>query len=64
MQASATRVPPDQVDSVWKVIETTFRLNADGTMSVVDVRRFEAPTEGGSPAFAEASGCGADFRSP
>jgi hypothetical protein len=44
-------VPPDTPDSVWQAAETTFALNADGTVSVVETRTFEEPAEQGGPSF-------------
>jgi len=51
VQTSATMVPPDTPDSVWQAAETTFALNADGTVSVVGTRSFEEPAEQGGPSF-------------
>jgi len=51
VQTSANMVPPDTPDSVWKAAETTFALNADGTVSVVGTRTFEEPVEQGGPSF-------------
>jgi hypothetical protein len=51
VQTSATMVPPDTPNSVWQAAETTFALNADGTVSVVGTRTFEEPVEQGGPSF-------------
>lgn len=49
---SASMEPPDAVDSVWVASEITFRLEPDGTVTVVDHRTFDEPVVQGGPSFA------------
>jgi WD40 repeat protein len=51
LQTSASMVPPDTPDSVWKATETAFALNPDGTLSVVRTQMFEEPVVQGGPSF-------------
>jgi dipeptidyl aminopeptidase/acylaminoacyl peptidase len=48
---TATQDPPDSSDSVWRATATTFSLNADFTVSIVDVREFAEPVGTGPPSF-------------
>ena len=48
---TATQDPPDSSDSVWRATATTFSLNADFTVSIVDVREFAEPVGSGPPSF-------------
>lgn len=48
---TATQDPPDSSDSVWRATATTFSLNADFTVSIVDVREFTEPVVPGPPSF-------------
>jgi hypothetical protein len=60
IQTSATQVPPDSPDSVWRAATTWFGLNGDGTLSIVDVETFEEPIDQDPPSFAQGDGvCGA-----
>lgn len=59
IQTSASMDPPDDPQAVWLAHETTFALNPDGTLSIVDVRTFDEPIDGDF-SFAQGDGvCGA-----
>ncbi len=65
IQTSASQVPPDSVDSVWQATATWFDLNADGTVSVVDVGSFEESVDANPLSFAQGNGiCGARLPGP
>jgi hypothetical protein len=48
---TATQDPPDTFDSVWRATATTFSLNDDFTVSIVDVREFTEPFGADAPSF-------------
>jgi WD40-like Beta Propeller Repeat len=48
---TATQDPPDTFDSVWRATATTFSLNEDFTVSIVDVREFTEPFGADAPSF-------------
>jgi hypothetical protein len=51
VQTSASMVPPDSPDSVWRATETSFRLDPDGTVAIVGTRSFDEPVVRGGPSF-------------
>ncbi len=51
VHTTATQDPPDSSDAVWRATATTFSLNADFTVSIVDVREFTEPVGTGPPSF-------------
>lgn len=60
IQTSASQVPPDSPDSVWRATATWFSMNPDGSVSVVDVGTFDEPVGTDPPSFAQDNGvCGA-----
>jgi hypothetical protein len=51
VHTTATQDPPDSSDAVWRATATTFSLNADFTVSIVDVREFAEPVGSRPPSF-------------
>jgi Tol biopolymer transport system component len=61
VSSTAQMVPPDTLDSIWEIHETTFVLES-GVFRVIGSRDYTEPI--GSSSFMGTTGCGADMSWP